>query len=120
MEKVLVVGAGFMGSGIAQVCAQSGCTVFLMDTDPNGLDKAIGGIKWSLEKFASKGILKESPRTLLERISAEADLKKASQADWCIESVFEDESLKLKLFEKLDHRLPTDTPLATNTSSIIG
>jgi len=118
VEKVLVVGAGFMGSGIAQVCAQSGYAVFLMDTDSNGLDEAIGGIKWSLEKFASKGILKEPPRTLLERISAETNLKKASQADWCIESVFEDESLKLKLFEELDHRLPTDTPLATNTSSI--
>jgi 3-hydroxybutyryl-CoA dehydrogenase len=118
MENVLVVGAGFMGSGIAQVCAQSGYRVFLMDADPDGLEKALGGIKWSVEKFASKGILKESPRTVLERISAETDLEKATQVQWCIEAVFEDEELKLKLFEELDHRAPTGTPLATNTSSI--
>ncbi len=118
MENVMVVGAGFMGSGIAQVCAQSGYRVFLMDADPDGLEKALGGIKWSVKKFASKGILKESPRTVLARISAETDLEKASQVQWCIEAVFEDEELKLKLFEELDHRVPTGSPLATNTSSI--
>ena len=46
MENVLVVGAGFMGAGIAQVCAQSGYRVFLMDTDRDGLKKALGKIKW--------------------------------------------------------------------------
>jgi len=55
MEKVMVVGAGFMGAGIAQVCAQSGYRVFLMDTDPDGLEKALGKIKWSVDKFASTG-----------------------------------------------------------------
>ena len=79
MENVMVVGAGFMGSGIAQVCAQSGYRVFLMDTDTDGLEKALGSIKWSVEKFASKGFLKETPRTVLERISLETDLEKASQ-----------------------------------------
>jgi 3-hydroxybutyryl-CoA dehydrogenase len=116
--NVMVVGAGFMGAGIAQVCAQSGYRVFLMDTDPAGLEKALGNIKWSVEKFASKGFLKEAPATVLERISPETDLEKASRVQWCIEAVYEEEALKLKLFEDLDQRVAADTPLASNTSSI--
>ena len=73
MQNVMVVGAGFMGAGIGQVCAQAGYRVFLMDTKPEGLEKAFGNIKWSVEKFASKGFLKESPGTILERISLETD-----------------------------------------------
>jgi 3-hydroxybutyryl-CoA dehydrogenase len=118
MENVMVVGAGFMGAGIAQVCAQSGYRVFLMDADPDGLEKALGNITWSVEKFASKGFLKETPGTILERIFLETDLEKASQVQWCIEAVYEDEELKLKIFEDLDQRVPADTPLASNTSSI--
>jgi 3-hydroxybutyryl-CoA dehydrogenase len=118
MENVMVVGAGFMGAGIAQVCAQSGYRVFLMDADPDGLEKALGNITWSVEKFASKGFLKETPGTILERIFPERDLEKASQVQWCIEAVYEDEELKLKIFEDLDQRVPADTPLASNTSSI--
>jgi len=116
--NVLVVGAGFMGAGIAQVCAQSGYRVFLMDADPQGLEKALGNIKWSVEKFASRGILKEAPATILERISLQTDLENASRAQWCIEAVYEDEELKRKFFEDLDQRLGADTPLASNTSSI--
>jgi 3-hydroxybutyryl-CoA dehydrogenase len=118
MENVMVVGAGFMGAGIAQVCAQSGYRVFLMDADPDGLEKALGNITWSVEKLASKGLLKETPGTILERIFLETDLEKASQVQWCIEAVYEDEELKLKIFEDLDQRVPADTPLASNTSSI--
>ena len=118
MEKVMVVGAGFMGAGIAQVCAQSGYRVFLMDADSDGLEKALNNITWSVEKFASKDFLKEAPGTILERISLETDLEKASRVQWCIEAVYEDEKLKLKLFEDLDQRVPADTPLASNTSSI--
>jgi len=118
MENVMVIGAGFMGTGIAQVCAQSGYRVFLMDADPDELEKALGKIKWSVEKFASKGFLKDTPQTVLERISLETDLENASQVQWCIEAVYEEEELKLKLFEDLDRRVPADTPLASNTSSI--
>ena len=57
MEKIMVVGAGFMGSGIAQVCAHSGRRVFLMDVNRKALDKGVNGIKWSVEKFSSKGLL---------------------------------------------------------------
>ncbi|MCK4722437.1 MAG: 3-hydroxybutyryl-CoA dehydrogenase, partial [Dehalococcoidia bacterium] len=55
MESVLVVGAGFMGSGIGQVCAQAGYRVHLMDINAAALDKAMAEIQWSLGKLGSKG-----------------------------------------------------------------
>ena len=118
MENVMVVGAGFMGSGIAQVCAQAGYGVYLMDVNQEALNKADAGIKWSLEKFASKGILKESPQKVLERITFTGDLNKAGDADWVIEAAFEEQALKEQLFEQLDKLVSDDAILATNTSSI--
>ena len=118
METVMVVGAGFMGSGIAQVCAQAGYGVYLMDVHEESLNKAIAGINWSLEKFASKGFLKESPQKVLERITVTGDLSKAADAGWVIEAVFEEQALKEQLFEQLDRLVSEDTILATNTSSI--
>ena len=61
MERVLVIGAGFMGSGIVQVCAQVGYRVHLMDVKQEALNTAINSIKWSLEKLSVKGTLEESP-----------------------------------------------------------
>jgi 3-hydroxybutyryl-CoA dehydrogenase len=118
MTTVLVIGAGFMGAGIAQVCAQNGYRVNLMDVDQGALEKAVGGINWSLEKFYSKGFLKEAPEACLARITTATDLNAAAQADWVIEAAFEEESLKKEIFEKLDRLAPSDIPLATNTSSI--
>jgi len=118
MEKIMVVGSGFMGSGIAQVCAQTGFTVYLMDVDSDALDRAIAGIKWSLEKFSSKGFLKEAPQKILERIVPVKDMRQAGDADWIIEAVFEDLDLKEGIFRELDELAPAGTPLATNTSSI--
>lgn len=118
MEKVMIVGAGFMGSGIAQACAQAGYRVYLMDINAEALNKAFAGIKWSLEKFASKGMLQESPRQVIERITLESDLGKAADVARVIEAAFEDQALKEQLFEQLDRLVPADTPLATNTSSI--
>jgi len=118
MENVMVVGAGFMGSGIAQVCAQAGYGVYLMDVNQEALNKADAGIKWSLEKFASKGILKESFQKVLERITFTGDLNKAIDAGWVIEAAFEEQALKEQLFEQLDKLVSDDAILATNTSSI--
>ncbi|MEE4265755.1 MAG: 3-hydroxyacyl-CoA dehydrogenase family protein [Desulfobacteraceae bacterium] len=118
MEKVMIVGAGFMGSGIAQVCAQSGYEVYLMDVHEENLNKAIAGINWSLEKFASKGFLKESPPKVLERITLVNDLAKATDVAWVIEAAFEEQALKEQLFKQLDHLVSAHTRLATNTSSI--
>jgi len=118
MDNIMVVGAGFMGSGIAQVCAQAGYRVYLMDVNQVALNKADAGIKWSLEKFASKGILKESAQVVLERITFTGDLNKAGDAGWVIEAAFEEQALKEQLFEQLDKLVSDDAILATNTSSI--
>jgi 3-hydroxybutyryl-CoA dehydrogenase len=118
MTTILVIGAGFMGSGIAQVCAQTGFRVILMDVSEAALEKAIHGIKWSMEKFFSKGFLKEDPESCLKRISTVTDLNAAAEVDWVIEAAFEDESLKKEIFEELDRLAPSHIPLATNTSSI--
>ena len=118
MTTVLVIGAGFMGSGIAQVCAQTGYRVILMDVNKGALEKAVRGIKWSLEKFFSKGFLKEAPGSCMDRITIVTDLNAAAEADWVIEAAFEDEDLKKEIFEELDRLAPSHIPLATNTSSI--
>jgi 3-hydroxybutyryl-CoA dehydrogenase len=118
MGIVMIVGAGFMGSGIAQVCAQAGYRAFLMDVKEEALDKAEKGIKWSLEKFASKGILKEPPQKVLARITFADNLTSAADAGWVIEAAFEEQALKEQLFEQLDHLVSEDAILATNTSSI--
>jgi 3-hydroxybutyryl-CoA dehydrogenase len=118
MKKVLVIGAGFMGAGIAQVCAQSGYRVFLTDSNAEALEKAVADIKWSVEKLAKKGLVTEAPETVLGRLSPEQGLMKAAESDWVIEAVIEEEGLKKEIFEELDHLAPAETPLASNTSSI--
>jgi 3-hydroxybutyryl-CoA dehydrogenase len=118
MEKVLIVGAGFMGSGIAQVSAQAGYQVYLMDVQTEITDRALKDIRWSVEKLATKGLLKEPSEEVIARISAEKDLSSASKVDWVIEAALEDEGLKGKIFQELDRISRPETPLATNTSSI--
>jgi 3-hydroxybutyryl-CoA dehydrogenase len=118
MEKVLVVGAGFMGSGIAQVSAQAGHQVYLMDIQTEITNRALRDIRWSVEKLATKGLLREPSEKVLARISQEKDLSCASEVDWVIEAVLEVEELKLGIFQELDRISRPGTPLATNTSTI--
>jgi len=117
-QSVLVIGAGFMGAGIAQVCAQSGYLVHLNDVNQDALEKAEKGIQWSVEKLSSKGFLQEKPRAVLSRLSFDTDLTWAAKANWVIEAVVEKEDLKIELFKSLEKEISADTPLATNTSSI--
>lgn len=118
MAKVFVVGAGFMGAGIAQVCASYGHDVWLTDNNLEALTKGIDGIRWSLNKLASKGFLPESPDAVLERLQAAYDLSPAADADWIIEAATEVEDLKKELFRELDKLAQPDTPIGSNTSSI--
>ena len=118
MEKVLVVGAGFMGSGIAQVSAQAGYQVHLMDIQAAITDRALKEIRWSVEKLAAKDLLREPSEKVLARISSERDLSRASEVDWVIEAALEVEELKRSIFQELDRISRPETPLATNTSSI--
>ncbi len=116
MERVLVVGAGFMGAGIAQVAAQAGYVVDLVDLQPAITDRALANIRWSVEKLAAKGVLKEPPDQVLARITTRQDL--ASDVDWVVEAALEEEELKASIFRELDRVVRPDTVLATNTSSI--
>jgi len=120
MEKgsVFVIGAGFMGAGIAQVCAQSGYRVHLNDVSTQALDKAGANIQWSVTKLAEKGFLQETAEVILRRLSYDTDMEAAAQAQWVIEAILEVEALKIDLFKKLEKKIPATTLLATNTSSI--
>jgi 3-hydroxybutyryl-CoA dehydrogenase len=118
IKKVIVVGSGLMGSGIAQVCAQAGIKVILNDVSREALDKAIKSIEWSVGKFIEKGKLAEKKETIINRISPITDLESAKDIDLAIEAVFEQLELKQQIFEKLDKLCASHTLLASNTSAI--
>jgi 3-hydroxybutyryl-CoA dehydrogenase len=118
MNKVFIVGAGFMGSGIAQVCAQSGINVLLNDISQDVIEKGLNTIAWSVSKFIEKGKLTEDKDTILNRISPALDFSDGSDADLAIEAVFENLELKQEIFRKLDETCHKNTILATNTSAI--
>jgi 3-hydroxybutyryl-CoA dehydrogenase len=118
MENVLVIGAGFMGGGIAQVVAQGGYHVYLQDSNPEAVERSFSEIRWSTEKLESKGQIKDSAKAVQERIDTVKDLSIASKCRWVIEAVYEDEKLKKKLFEELEKICLAGTILASNTSSI--
>ncbi|HXG90840.1 MAG TPA: 3-hydroxyacyl-CoA dehydrogenase family protein [Blastocatellia bacterium] len=120
MEKtgVLVVGSGFMGAGIAQVAAQAGFTVTLMDEDSQALARGVDRIKSSIEKLARKGKLNDAPSSVIARINATSELRTDENIRWVIEAVFEDARVKEPLFRALDEMFAADVVLASNTSGI--
>jgi 3-hydroxybutyryl-CoA dehydrogenase len=94
IKKVLVLGSGLMGSGIAQVCAQAGIQVSLNDVSQEALDRAVKNIAWSVGKLIEKGALTEDKETITGRIQQVNDFSTASDADLVIEAVFEILELK--------------------------
>ncbi|BFI75664.1 3-hydroxyacyl-CoA dehydrogenase/enoyl-CoA hydratase family protein [Sulfurisphaera ohwakuensis] len=119
LEKVLVVGAGTMGHGIAELFAMAGYEVYLSDISQEILDNALNKIKWSLDKLQEKGQLKESTSNIISRIKTVVGLNNSvSDADFAIEAAIEKLDLKRQIFSKLDELLPTHAILATNTSSL--
>jgi 3-hydroxybutyryl-CoA dehydrogenase len=118
INKVFIVGAGFMGSGIAQVCAQSGITVLLHDISQDVIEKGLNNIAWSVSKFIEKGKLTEDKDSIVNRISPALDFSDGCDADLVIEAVFENIELKQEIFRKLDETCQKNTILATNTSAI--
>ncbi|AFA39375.1 3-hydroxyacyl-CoA dehydrogenase [Pyrobaculum oguniense TE7] len=118
MLKVLVVGAGTMGHGIAQVAAMAGHHVYLHDISPEALEKALAKIRWSLEKLKERGAV-SSIESVLSRIEPAKSLEGvARDADIAIEAVPEDISIKKEVFKILDKAMRPDVVLATNTSSL--
>ncbi|PIR21157.1 MAG: 3-hydroxybutyryl-CoA dehydrogenase [Deltaproteobacteria bacterium CG11_big_fil_rev_8_21_14_0_20_47_16] len=120
MPKVIgVVGAGQMGAGIAQVFAQSGFDVLLLDTNEVGLQKAVQSIRTSLEKFAAKGKIPiDAVADIMAHLRTTAQMSDFAAADVVIEAVTEDLKVKSQLFKSLDQILKADAILASNTSSI--
>jgi 3-hydroxybutyryl-CoA dehydrogenase len=112
-EHVLVVGAGQMGGGIAQVVAASGRRVSLHDAQPGATDRALEAMRKSLARLEEKG--GPPAQEVLARIAAVADLV---SADLMIEAVIEDAEVKEEIFRRADAELPPDSVLASNTSSI--
>ncbi len=113
-----VVGAGLMGSGVAQVCAQAGLQVILMDIEPSALEKAQEQIAWSVGKFAEKGKINEDREVVLARITATSELQALKDADIIIENVYEDIDLKREVFKTLSGVTGEETLLASDTSAI--
>jgi len=112
-EHVLVVGAGQMGGGIAQVVAASGRRVSLHDEMPGAVERALGAMEKSLVRLAEKG--GPAPAEVLPRISA---VDGPVAADLLIEAVVEDASVKEEVFRAADALCPPEAILASNTSSI--
>lgn len=119
---VLVMGAGAMGSGIAQVCAQAGREVTLVDVDQEMLDGATDRMRPSLEKLAKRGKIRETPGIVLRRVktvcTANATLDPLPDAALAIEAVPEDPDLKRRILQTLEQAVPPTTLIATNTSGI--
>lgn len=118
IRKVFIVGSGLMGSGIAQVCAQSGLEVVLYDIDTEALKKALKNIEWSVGKFVEKGELKEEKSIIMGRIKTASDFSETGTCGLIIEAVFENLDLKKEIFEKTDALARPETLMASNTSSI--
>lgn len=118
-KKLAVVGAGLMGSGIAQVAAQAGYEVFLRDITDEALARGKDGIRASYEKFVDKGKLdRADAEAALARITTTTDLDSAAEADIVVEAVFEKIEIKREIFRTLEKVTRDDVVLASNTSAI--
>lgn len=119
IKKVVVIGAGTMGGGIAQLCAQQGIDVILADVSKDLADRAVSRVAGGLAKRVEKGkITAEEKDGVLSHIGTAGDLSPAGEADIVIESIVEDLEIKKKVFSELDKLARPDTILATNTTSL--
>ena len=118
IQKVGVIGAGNMGSGIAQKIAQEGINVVLVDTDKSYVEKGIDNIRNTLAEAVERRIFSpERTSEILNRLTGTTELNEVKDADLVIEAIFEDFNVKRELFERLDSICDEKTVLASNTSS---
>lgn len=114
-----VIGAGQMGNGIAQVAAMAGLNVIMNDIKQEFVDRGIATIEKNLSRSTGKGKITEQEKdATLDRITTCTDITEMSSVEYVVEAATENETLKLKIFEKLDQICPANTILGTNTSSI--
>jgi 3-hydroxybutyryl-CoA dehydrogenase len=118
IKKIGVIGAGTMGTGIAQVAATAGFDVLLHDVEEDLLKKSLGKLDKSLSKLIEKGKIDGDKNTILDRVRSTTDLADFKDADFAVEAVFEDFGVKEKVLKVLDDVLPEGVIMTSNTSSI--
>ena len=119
MGRLVVIGAGLMGSGIAQVSAQAGWQVTMRDVDDASLARGMSAIRDSLGRFAAKGrISSEDVEAAVGRIATTTDMDAAAEADVVVEAIFERVEAKHDVFRALDKICKSGAVLGTNTSAI--
>lgn len=118
INTVGVVGAGTMGAAIAQKFAQEGFTVYLNDREQKYIDKGVAGIREILEQGVERRLFtQEKVEAIIGNIKGTTNQEDLKNCDLIVEAIFEDFEVKSNLFKALDKMVPTDTILATNTSS---
>ena len=119
VQHIMVIGAGQMGSGIAQVCAMAGYSVVLQDVKKEQIDKGIAIITKNLARQVEKGrMAEEDMNDTLARITPVLTIQSAAEADLVIEAAVERMDIKKQIFAQLDEIAPARTILASNTSSL--
>ncbi|MER1989891.1 MAG: 3-hydroxybutyryl-CoA dehydrogenase, partial [Solibacillus isronensis] len=119
IQKVMVIGAGQMGSGIAQVCAQAGYEVILNDMKDEFFERGLNTITKNLARDVEKGRKTEEEKSdVLARITKSLTIEDAKNADIIIEAAVENMDIKQSIFKQLDEIAPKHAILATNTSSL--
>lgn len=118
IKKIFVAGAGLMGGGITQICAQAGYSVVMSDVSEELTKKGLKAIEWSAGKLVEKGKVKGSLAEIMGRIQITTGLSKAKDADFVFEAIIENLEVKRQLFAELDKICPAHTILASNSSAI--
>lgn len=119
VKKIMVIGAGQMGSGIAQVCAHAGYDVTLNDLKSEFTEKGLAGIRKNLLRQVEKErITAEEMEAIMARLTPSADLNDAAEVDLVIEAAVENMDIKASIFKQLDAIAPAHAILASNTSSL--
>jgi 3-hydroxybutyryl-CoA dehydrogenase len=119
MQKIMVIGSGQMGSGIAQVCAQAGYNIVLNDLKTEFVERGLAVINKNLARQVDKNKLTaEQKDEILARITPSTTLQDAEGVDLVIEAAVENMEIKTKIFAQLDEIAPENTILASNTSSL--
>lgn len=119
VKKPFIVGAGVMGAGIGQLCAQQGYEVTVVDVSEEVVERAKEKVKAGLKRRVDKGeITQEEMDSVLSRLRWTTDLNLAQDSDFVVEAVFEDLGIKKDVFQKLDSICPPETILATNTTAL--
>ncbi|MGN7399307.1 3-hydroxybutyryl-CoA dehydrogenase [Cytobacillus praedii] len=119
VQKIMVIGAGQMGSGIAQVCAQAGYSVLLNDLKQEFVDRGLGVIKKNLNRQVEKErMTAQQMEDVLNNLTPSTELTDAKDMDLIIEAAVENMEIKTKIFSQLDEIAPAHAILASNTSSL--